>query len=96
VTFLIYFANGIFVAIQRSNFPIGYFGLPGSFAHEVALKHFPKKVLESFPNMAQGFEKLKQRQLDRIVVPFENSIGGAVPDTLDQLIFWKIGEMIFL
>lgn len=50
------------------------------------MKHFPKKTLESFPNMAQGFERLKQRQLDRIVVPFENSIGGEVHDTLDQLI----------
>ena len=75
-----------FVAIQRVNFPIGYLGLPGSFAHEVTLKHFPKKTLESFPNMAQGFERLKQKQLDRIIVPFENSIGGAVHDTLDQLI----------
>ncbi|MBX7157530.1 MAG: hypothetical protein K1X66_04000 [Verrucomicrobiae bacterium] len=65
---------------------MGYFGLPGSFAHEVALKHFPKKKLESFPSMALGFEKLKQERLDRIVVPFENSIGGEVHDTLDQLI----------
>ena len=74
------------MAIQRVNLPIGYFGLPGSFAHEVALKHFPKKTLKSFPNMAEGFERLKQKQLDRIIVPFENSIGGAVHDTLDQLI----------
>lgn len=74
------------MAIQRVNSSIGYFGLPGSFAHEVALKHFPKKTLESFPNMAVGFERLKCKQFDRIVVPFENSIGGEVHDTLDQLI----------
>ncbi|MEZ5406169.1 MAG: prephenate dehydratase domain-containing protein [Verrucomicrobiia bacterium] len=74
---------------------IGYFGLPGSFAHEVALKHFPKKKLESFSSMALGFEKLKKSQLDRIVVPFENSIGGEVHDTLDQLILLGNSETDF-
>ncbi len=60
--------------------------MPGSFTHEVALKVFPADRHQGFAEMAEGFSALRAGRLSKIVVPFENSIGGAVPDTLDQLI----------
>ncbi len=74
---------------------IGYFGLPGSFTHEVAQHSFAKHELMPFHQMPSGFEQLRAGELDRIVVPFENSIGGAVPDTLDLLILLENWESVF-
>lgn len=74
---------------------IGYFGLPGSFTHEVAQHSFAKHELMPFHQMASGFEQLRAAEMDRIVVPFENSIGGAVPDTLDLLILLENWESVF-
>lgn len=66
--------------------PVGYFGPEGSFSHEVTRAMIPDEPLEAFTPTAQGFRLLEQGKLARIVVPFENSIGGAVPETLDQLL----------
>lgn len=74
---------------------IGYFGLPGSFSHEVAQRCFRRDELLPFPQMASGFEQLRAKEVDRIVVPFENSVGGAVTDTLDQLILLENWEREF-
>lgn len=74
---------------------IGYFGLPGSFTHEVAQRSYAKDELLPFHQMASGFEQLRAAEMDRIVVPFENSVGGAVPDTLDQLILLENWESVF-
>lgn len=45
--------------------------------------------------MDAGFAQLRVKEADRIVVPFENSVGGAVPDTLDQLILLENWERVF-
>ncbi|MCC6352451.1 MAG: hypothetical protein IT577_01120 [Verrucomicrobiae bacterium] len=74
---------------------IGYFGLPGSFTHEVAQRSYARDELLPFHQMASGFEQLRAAEMDRIVVPFENSVGGAVPDTLDQLILLENWESVF-
>ena len=59
----------------------GYFGQPGSFSHEAALHRFTANELLDFERMSDGFAQLRAGHFDRIVVPFENSIGGAIPDT---------------
>jgi len=74
---------------------VGYFGLPGSFSHEMAICRFPDASHKSFEEMAIGFEKLRSEEMDKIVVPFENSIGGAITDTLDQLILLENWEKDF-
>lgn len=66
--------------------PVGYFGPEGSFTHEATRAMIPDEPLEAFSPTAQGFRLLEQGKVARIVVPFENSIGGAVPETLDQLL----------
>ncbi len=73
----------------------GYFGMAGSFSHEVAWRAFPDAALEPFEVQAEGFDRLRAGALERIVVPFENSIGGAVPETLDQLLLLKHWEREF-
>jgi prephenate dehydratase len=78
-----------------SSVAMGYFGLPGSFSHEVALRAAPATTMQSFAQQADGFSGLQRGDFDRIVVPFENSIGGAVPETLDQLILMKDWERQF-
>jgi chorismate mutase/prephenate dehydratase len=73
----------------------GYFGQPGSFSHEAALHRFTANELLDFERMSDGFAQLRAGHFDRIVVPFENSIGGAIPDTLDQLILMQDWEKQF-
>lgn len=85
----------IFGMPRRRRQRIGYFGLPGSFTHEVAQRCYARQELLPFHQMASGFEQLRADEMDRIVVPFENSVGGAVPDTLDQLILLENWESVF-
>ena len=74
---------------------LGYFGLPGSFAHEVSMRMAGTNRLVSFPQQPDAFAGLQKGMVARIVVPFENSVGGAVPETLDQLVLMKDWERHF-
>jgi len=68
---------------------IGYLGPEGSFSHEVAQIMLPCQRLVSFTPTGVGFRKLHSGELSAVVVPFENSIGGEVPETLDHLLLMK-------
>ena len=70
---------------------IGYLGPEGSFTHQalsvlIVKKGFSEKEIISFQNITQVIEAVSSGKLKYGLVPVENSIEGAVGETLDQLI----------
>jgi prephenate dehydratase len=79
---------------------VGYLGPKGTFTHEAALMYIQKRCRElveytSIPELIYGMDA---REVDRAVVPMENTLEGTVSITIDMLIHEvdvKIcGEMI--
>lgn len=66
---------------------IGYFGPAGSFTHEAAMRLFSKDDINLVerPTIEVLFEELSGGSLEKIVVPIENSVEGAVNVTMDML-----------
>ncbi|HRP63854.1 MAG TPA: prephenate dehydratase [Phycisphaerales bacterium] len=63
---------------------VGYLGPQGSFSHVAAVKHFGSSVeLDDLHEIDHVFEEVAAKRCNYGLVPYENSIGGAVTDTLD-------------
>ena len=72
---------------------VGYLGPKATFSHEASLKYFEsnkqfKGNIEFIPinKIPDIFEKINNGELDYAVLPFENSTGGTIGDTLDLFI----------
>ena len=69
---------------------ISYFGLPGSYTHEAAVRRFhhlrSPDHLVSCRTVADVFDALRRGEAAYGVVPIENTLGGPIPDTVDQLV----------
>lgn len=66
---------------------LAYLGPVGTFA-EAALRTLPEAAaaqLHAAPTVAAALELVRTGAVDRAVVPFENSVEGSVPTTLDEL-----------
>ena len=65
---------------------IGYLGPAGSFSHEAAEAKFGMSVeYDNMQNFKDIFDEVQRGHLDYGVVPVENTLHGAVPETLDLL-----------
>ncbi|MEE2908219.1 MAG: prephenate dehydratase [Planctomycetota bacterium] len=63
---------------------IGYLGPPGSFSHVAAVRHFGSSVeFHEFEDIAAVFRDVLAGNCTYGLVPYENSTGGSVTDTLD-------------
>ena len=63
---------------------IGYLGPPGSFSHLAAVRHFGRSVeFTEFENIEPVFSAVEHGHCDYGLVPYENSTGGSITDTLD-------------
>ena len=63
---------------------IGYLGPAGSFSHLAAVRHFGSSVeLLDLHDIEHVFEEVAAGRVDHGLVPYENSIGGSVTETLD-------------
>ncbi|MFO0827400.1 MAG: prephenate dehydratase [Phycisphaerales bacterium] len=63
---------------------IGYLGPAGSFSHLAAIRHFGSSVeLLDLHDIEHVFEEVAAGRVDHGLVPYENSIGGSVTETLD-------------
>jgi len=72
---------------------VGYLGPRGSFSHMAAVRHFGSSVdFEDFRSIDDVFREISAGRLDYGLVPYENSIGGGITDTLDA--FLSGGVMI--
>jgi prephenate dehydratase len=64
-----------------------YLGPPGTFT-EAALRTLPESVgavVDPAPSVVAALEAVREDRADVALVPFENSVEGAVPATLDEL-----------
>ena len=63
---------------------VGFLGPEGSFSHMAARRHFGSSVEFSDLHTIEGvFEEVAKKHVDYGLVPYENSIGGGITDTLD-------------
>ncbi len=64
---------------------IGYQGEPGSYSHRVAGELFSAAERIGLHSFAEAFAALERREVDRLVLPVENSTTGSVLPVLDRL-----------
>ena len=85
-------------AVRAARVNVAYFGKPGSYSHEVALRRFSKSAaLTPRRTITEVFEAVAGDEVAYGVVPIENTLGGPIFDTVDQLIredFVAAGLMI--
>lgn len=63
---------------------VGYLGPQGTFSHLAASQHFGRSVdYENLRTLEGVFEEVARGHVDFGLVPIENSIGGAIIETLD-------------
>jgi prephenate dehydratase len=69
---------------------VGYLGPPGSFGEQAALLYQalanPSLELQPFPTHTAVIQAVQTRQVGSAIVPVENSLVGAVRDTLDEIL----------
>ncbi len=64
---------------------IGYQGEPHSYSHQASTELFPDEDLIGFRGFASAFDSLERGDVDRLVVPVENSTTGSILPVLDRL-----------
>lgn len=66
---------------------VAYWGPEGSFSNQAALKAFGQSsVAVPVPSIEDVFLEVQKGSVDYGIVPVENSVGGAVPETLDHFV----------
>jgi chorismate mutase/prephenate dehydratase len=71
---------------------IGFLGPAGSFSHLAAVRHFGSSVeLLDLHTIEHVFEEVAAGRVDHGLVPYENSIGGSVTETLDAFQTHHVG-----
>ena len=75
------------LVVRVSSLPmiIGYQGEPHSYSHQASTELFPDAELSGFVGFAAAFGALENGEVDRLVVPVENSTTGSVLPVLDRL-----------
>jgi prephenate dehydratase len=65
---------------------VGYLGPPGTFGEQAALLYSPQSEFVSLPSNGAVVAAVARGQVDEGIAPIENSLDGAISDTLDALI----------
>lgn len=65
---------------------LSYLGPEGTYTEEAATKYDPDAYLVSCPTITAAANAAESGDADEAVLPIENSLGGAVAETLDLLI----------
>jgi len=70
---------------------VGYLGPPGSFSHIAAVRHFGSSVECVDLGAIEGvLEEVANRRCHYGLVPYENSTGGGITETLDALVEYDV------
>ncbi len=66
---------------------IGFLGPPGTFSHQAAMRHFGSSVeFAEMRDIDAVFREVAAKHCTYGVVPYENSIGGSVDESLDAFL----------
>ncbi len=66
--------------------PIGYQGEPHSNSHRAVTELYPQRPAVGFLNFPLAFAALERGQVNRLVLPIENSTTGSILPVLDRLV----------
>ena len=67
---------------------LGYMGPAGTFTQQAAIEWSEgKEELREFPTIASAIKAVDRGEIERCIVPIENSLNGSVTMTLDTLAF---------
>ncbi|MGN0164038.1 MAG: prephenate dehydratase [Candidatus Ornithomonoglobus sp.] len=67
---------------------LGYMGPAGTFSQQAAIEWSEgKEELREFPTIASAIKAVDRGEIERCIVPIENSLNGSVTMTLDTLAF---------
>ncbi len=66
--------------------PTGYQGEPGSYSDQAATALFPDRDRIGYLNFPSAFAALQAGEVERLVLPIENSTTGSVNPVLDRLV----------
>jgi len=72
--------------MTRPDGRLAFLGPPGTFSEEAALRYDPEARLVAFHTISAAVAAVDRGDADEAVVPIENSLEGAVTETLDILI----------
>jgi len=70
---------------------VGVLGPPGTYSEKAAMKKFPKETLVYFNSITEIVERVSSEELERGVIPVENSLEGGVSESLDALVEYDVG-----
>ena len=70
---------------------IGHLGPPGTFGEQAAIRYDPTRTLVPLPSHAAIVAAVAEGKVEAGIVPIENSLEGAVNDTLDALLRASLG-----
>lgn len=77
-------------SIKINDFKIGFLGPKGSFSHQATYSVFKTKNLIPFDTISYIFENIQRNKIDLGVVPAENTLGGIVSETINNLITYSL------
>ena len=67
-------------------YKLGYLGPPGSFGEQAGIRYDPNALALPFENHAEVLKALVANQVDRAILPVENSLEGAVNENIDGIL----------
>jgi chorismate mutase/prephenate dehydratase len=65
---------------------VGFLGPKASYSHEAAQKIFPSFEKKAFDSISLAISAVEKNEVDYSVIPIENSTGGSITVTLDELV----------
>lgn len=65
---------------------IGFLGPKGTFSYEAAKRYGEGEQLIEYNTISKCIKALEENQIDKAIVPIENSLQGGVTETIDILI----------
>ena len=65
---------------------VAYLGPPGTFTEQAAVSSYPSALILPYPSIGDSALAVLKNEADAALCPIENSLQGAVTDTLDALL----------
>lgn len=72
------------------NYIVGYSGVEGAFAHIACNNIYPHSKPTHFNSFEETFKALLNKEIEKAVIPFENSYTGEVGEVLDLLFKYDV------
>jgi prephenate dehydratase len=72
--------------VGPDRYKLGFLGPPGSFGEQAALRYDPNATRVPFDNHAEVLKALVADQVERIILPVENSLEGSVMENIDGIL----------